>query len=1064
MRNCLFLKLLAILLCAASLLGIIGGAAGALVLAEGNLYKQTVDELIEQRAADYASEAANRIASRYGDQILGGCPSEISRYSRDYFLSNNYTTYGYAILDGEGTVLESMNPELKNSTQTHSIPMTGQYMHLVSLQTESQAMEEAVRKHMDAYSGAMADIDGNTVPAEGISINQVIFTGQDGHVLYEANCNGLTGSSTYFYRDYLLDNGTVDNFANTYHDHQSSKTGFLFYNADRQLAYTSFLEEHEKPFQAMVYGVYFFGGDHGFTYQLEDPEGIGTLSNESGYLLFTSFASALETRQADAAPMITAETIPEVTTVTVPEETVQETTAETAADTTEVAKAEEAGYAEAETIPAQSSAEETHYEERSEEADAPSSASAIPEEDRDHADASDAEAQADEPNNARTASDDEIAYYKYIEEESEKRILLEWLLANGLITEDDIPGEMIPDDIFREYLIHYELIRPEQAFPAVPPAEPEQEETTPAETLPEETIPEATEAVLINGKPLESYQINHTEYINGATGELTHARYVYLPMPELTVEIYAGPENMRDASGYAVLRVLQQYRRYLLPAVGICFVFFILSSVYLCTAAGRRPKTDEVRASGINKLPLDLYLCLGTGIGLGIAALAFGGAPMLLSRDFTLGCSLAAVSGFGCCLIFTGFCFAFVAQLKTGSGMWWRNTLSVRFIFLFMHFAEKFRVWAAEKGFPRLLGFVRKLWKLIWKVLTRVYAAVEKFTARTGAKLNRYFSLMPLTWQWVVSGMLLFCLILIACNTRSELLTFLCLAAAMALVFYGCHCFGVLLESTRKMGKGNLETKVEDKFMVGCFRDFANDLNDLGNVAAVAAQKQLKSERMKTELITNVSHDIKTPLTSIINYVDLLQKPHTQEQAEAYLEVLDRQSQRLKKLVDDLMDMSKASTGNMAVEITKMDMVEAVNQALGEFSDKLERAQLYPVFRHNEASVPILADGKLVWRVLSNVLSNAVKYAMPRTRIYLDLTHVHGQVILSLKNISREELNVTAEELMERFVRGDVSRNTEGSGLGLNIAKSLMELQKGQLQILVDGDLFKVTLIFPDAR
>jgi len=1064
MRNCLFLKLLAILLCAASLLGIIGGAAGALVLAEGNLYKQTVDELIEQRAADYASEAANRIASRYGDQILGGCPSEISRYSRDYFLSNNYTTYGYAILDGEGTVLESMNPELKNSTQTHSIPMTGQYMHLVSLQTESQAMEEAVRKHMDAYSGAMADIDGNTVPAEGISINQVIFTGQDGHVLYEANCNGLTGSSTYFYRDYLLDNGTVDNFANTYHDHLSSKTGFLFYNADRQLAYTSFLEEHEKPFQAMVYGVYFFGGDHGFTYQLEDPEGIGTLSNESGYLLFTSFASALETRQADAAPMITAETIPEVTTVTVPEETVQETTAETAADTTEVAKAEEAGYAEAETIPAQSSAEETHYEERSEEADAPSSASAIPEEDRDHADATDAEAQADEPNNARTASDDEKAYYKYIEEESEKRILLEWLLANGLITEDDIPGEMIPDDIFREYLIHYELIRPEQAFPAVPPAEPEQEETTPAETLPEETIPEATEAVLINGKPLESYQINHTEYINGATGELTHARYVYLPMPELTVEIYAGPENMRDASGYAVLRVLQQYRRYLLPAVGICFVFFILSSVYLCTAAGRRPKTDEVRASGINKLPLDLYLCLGTGIGLGIAALAFGGAPMLLSRDFTLGCSLAAVSGFGCCLIFTGFCFAFVAQLKTGSGMWWRNTLSVRFIFLFMHFAEKFRVWAAEKGFPRLLGFVRKLWKLIWKVLTRVYAAVEKFTARTGAKLNRYFSLMPLTWQWVVSGMLLFCLILIACNTRSELLTFLCLAAAMALVFYGCHCFGVLLESTRKMGKGNLETKVEDKFMVGCFRDFANDLNDLGNVAAVAAQKQLKSERMKTELITNVSHDIKTPLTSIINYVDLLQKPHTQEQAEAYLEVLDRQSQRLKKLVDDLMDMSKASTGNMAVEITKMDMVEAVNQALGEFSDKLERAQLYPVFRHNEASVPILADGKLVWRVLSNVLSNAVKYAMPRTRIYLDLTHVHGQVILSLKNISREELNVTAEELMERFVRGDVSRNTEGSGLGLNIAKSLMELQKGQLQILVDGDLFKVTLIFPDAR
>ena len=234
-------------------------------------------------------------------------------------------------------------------------------------------------------------------------------------------------------------------------------------------------------------------------------------------------------------------------------------------------------------------------------------------------------------------------------------------------------------------------------------------------------------------------------------------------------------------------------------------------------------------------------------------------------------------------------------------------------------------------------------------------------------------------------------------------------------------------------------------------------------MAVVAAQKQLKSERMKTELITNVSHDIKTPLTSIINYVDLLQKPHSEDEGQQYLEVLNRQSQRLKKLVDDLMDMSKASTGNMTVEITQVDAVESVNQALGEFSDKLERARLYPVFRHSEDTIPMMADGKLVWRVLSNLLGNAVKYGMPGTRIYLDLVHVNGKVIISLKNISREELNVTAEELMERFVRGDVSRNTEGSGLGLNIAKSLMELQKGSLQLLVDGDLFKVTLIFPDA-
>ena len=221
---------------------------------------------------------------------------------------------------------------------------------------------------------------------------------------------------------------------------------------------------------------------------------------------------------------------------------------------------------------------------------------------------------------------------------------------------------------------------------------------------------------------------------------------------------------------------------------------------------------------------------------------------------------------------------------------------------------------------------------------------------------------------------------------------------------------------------------------------------------------------MKTELITNVSHDIKTPLTSIINYVDLLDKPHTQEQEKAYIEVLSRQSLRLKKLIDDLMEMSKASTGNIQVEIGKIDAVEAVNQALGEFADKLTAAGLTPVFRQSEENVYLLADGRLLWRAMSNVLSNAVKYALPGTRLYVDVSAVEDKAVISFKNISGAKLNISAEELMERFVRGDSSRNTEGSGLGLNIAKSLMELQKGQLQLLVDGDLFKVTLVFPRAE
>ena len=218
---------------------------------------------------------------------------------------------------------------------------------------------------------------------------------------------------------------------------------------------------------------------------------------------------------------------------------------------------------------------------------------------------------------------------------------------------------------------------------------------------------------------------------------------------------------------------------------------------------------------------------------------------------------------------------------------------------------------------------------------------------------------------------------------------------------------------------------------------------------------------MKTELITNVSHDIKTPLTSVINYVDLLQQPHTEEEGEQYLEVLSRQSGRLKKLVEDLMDMSKASSGNITVNVAQMDAVEAVNQALGEFADKFDNAQLTPVFRSSQPQMPVMADGRLTWRVLSNLLGNVVKYALPGTRVYLDLKQEDRWVVLSMKNISREELNISAEELTERFVRGDVSRNTEGSGLGLNIAQSLMRLQRGNMEVIVDGDLFKVTLTFP---
>ena len=299
-------------------------------------------------------------------------------------------------------------------------------------------------------------------------------------------------------------------------------------------------------------------------------------------------------------------------------------------------------------------------------------------------------------------------------------------------------------------------------------------------------------------------------------------------------------------------------------------------------------------------------------------------------------------------------------------------------------------------------------------------------------------------------------------DSRSvEILIIVGKAAVLAALLWESLQRQKLLDGVRAIADGNGETTIETEHLTRGNRQMAEAINDLGEGLKNALQEQVKSEQMKADLITNVSHDLKTPLTSIINYVDLLEKAQTEEERKEYLEVLDRQSHQLKKLIDDLMEMSKASTGNMSVFITQVDAVESVNQALGEFADKLDRANLIPVFRHEEPFVPMMADGKLVWRVLSNLLGNAVKYALPGTRLYIDLSRLEGKVVLSVKNISREELNVDSEELMERFVQGDDSRNTEGSGLGLNIAKSLMELQKGELQLLVDGDLFKVTLIFP---
>ena len=260
---------------------------------------------------------------------------------------------------------------------------------------------------------------------------------------------------------------------------------------------------------------------------------------------------------------------------------------------------------------------------------------------------------------------------------------------------------------------------------------------------------------------------------------------------------------------------------------------------------------------------------------------------------------------------------------------------------------------------------------------------------------------------------------------------------------------------------GNTEVHLDEKRYKGSLNSMAIHVNDIAGGLSNAIQEKLKSERLKTELITNVSHDIKTPLTSIINYVDLLKKEKMpNEQAEEYLNILDNKSQRLKRLTEDLVEASKASSGNIKLNIEKLNVNELLKQVSGEFEDKFKSRNLEEVMSLPEKNVYINADSRYMYRILENMYSNISKYAMDNTRVYIDVIPNNNRITIQMKNISKEKLNISTEELMQRFVRGDSARNTEGSGLGLSIATSLTTLQGGTFNIYLDGDLYKVIIEF----
>ena len=496
------------------------------------------------------------------------------------------------------------------------------------------------------------------------------------------------------------------------------------------------------------------------------------------------------------------------------------------------------------------------------------------------------------------------------------------------------------------------------------------------------------------------------------------------PAEHLAVTVYFS--DYADVSGFDLASSYVFYQlvypvRDSLPWLAIFSVIsFFAVLVFLLCAAGHRRGSDEIVPNWLDRVPLDLLLviffCLGSLNVFVVAELNAGGWIQL---------ALIVALCIPLCLLVLAALMTLSTRLKLGK--FWENTICWKLGTL-------------------AIRFCRTLWHGVGTLV----------------------HILPLTWRWVLVAIVLLILqplLAIWGNYDGGPLLLLFLLDGALLV--GTAFFSWQLQKCQAEGQaladGNLEAKIDTRHMFWDIKTHAENLNAIGDGMNRAVEQRMKSERLKTELITNVSHDIKTPLTSIVNYVDLLKKEELSGTAAEYLAVLDRQSNRLKKLTEDLVEASKASTGNIAVSLQPLVVNEIILQAVGEYDQKLTAGKLEVIINTFEGNLSVLADSRLLWRVLDNLLSNVCKYAMAGSRVYIDLGRRENRVALSMKNISRDQLNISADELMERFVRGDSSRHAEGSGLGLNIAKSLMELMGGTFSIAVDGDLFKAELTLPEA-
>ncbi len=490
-------------------------------------------------------------------------------------------------------------------------------------------------------------------------------------------------------------------------------------------------------------------------------------------------------------------------------------------------------------------------------------------------------------------------------------------------------------------------------------------------------------------------------------------------------------------------QLVQKWGRVPIFCMPIFIALAILSFLYLLISAGHEKGKPGIYLNAFDKIPFDVLLVgnllMLVLIAAVLSAFDFGYCDNLTSLYTILMVVLIAyfcVYGIIISLIIT-----FVKRLKANT--WLKNNLLV-------------------------MGLTG-----IWRIVKKVARKILEFFHSLFRHLNLNVKILLQVFGILFLSTFLICNVPASSGSTLPLL-FILLGFLSYTIVKKVSQFCKIKEAIKALYEGNEKIRLEENEFKGELKEISGYLNDISGGFLNAIEQGIKSEKMKAELITNVSHDIKTPLTSIINYVDLLKKEEIQnEKAKEYIRILEQKSQRLKRLTEDLIEASKISSGNITLTMTKINLVELLKQTIGEFEERLKEKNLEVVYQlkwkgrphlnaleEDHTGVYIYADSRYIYRIIENLYTNICKYALENSRVYIDLMVEDAWATIALKNISREKLNISEEELMQRFVRGDKARTTEGSGLGLSIAKSLTELQEGAFALSIDGDLFKVTLKF----